>query len=70
MLPFMYDVGFARLLYCHHVFLYLLEEVKGGNFYIKVTGSNGFAGLHKEKLDSQGICGVYCQGPLIMSSSR
>ena len=70
MFPFMDDVGFARLLSCHHVFLYLQEKVKGGNFYIKVTGSNDFAGLHKEKLDSQGICGVYCQGSLMMSSLR
>ena len=40
------DVGFARLLSCHHVFLYLLEKVKGGNFYIKMAGTNDLAGLH------------------------
>ena len=29
-LSFICDVGFARLLYCHHIFLYLLDEVKVG----------------------------------------
>ena len=29
-LSFIHDVGFARLLYCHHIFLYLLDEVKVG----------------------------------------
>ena len=49
-LSFIRDVGFARLLYCHHIFLYLLDKVKVGNFYIWTTGSDdGFAGLHNEK---------------------